>query len=164
MTGVAARVCQRCDKARPTDQFKYRKCMECVRADARERQRQIRERDPEAYREYLRTYRRENPEKAALWVQTKQLAYMGLTIEQFDEMLARQGGCCAICRRDAPGGKGRWHVDHDHRCCGRKRACPKCVRGLLCFNCNVALGYLGDDAGVVLAAADYLMRFTEDGS
>ena len=86
---------------------------------------------------------------------------MGLTRVEFDALLSLQGNKCAICDRTEPGGKGRWHVDHDHDCSehGPKRACQKCYRGLLCFNCNVALGYLGDSPMTLLRAADYLMEW-----
>lgn len=72
----------------------------------------------------------------------------GLTLEQFDALLASQGGGCAIC-----GKPGVDHVDHDHET-GR-------VRGILCFRCNVALGQLDDDEERVLAAAAYLARDDE---
>lgn len=118
-----------------------------------------RRRDPEGQREAVRRHRRENPDKVYAWNQKQQLAPFGLTWETYTQMLANQGGRCAICPRTEPGGKGRWHVDHDHRCCGPKKACDKCRRGLLCFNCNVALGYLGDDPEMLAAALAYLQSF-----
>jgi hypothetical protein len=66
-------------------------------------------------------------------------------------MLAAQGGCCAICRAEAPGGQGAWHVDHDHR--------SGAIRGLLCHACNLAIGLFMDDEQVLTAAVAYLDRF-----
>ncbi len=64
----------------------------------------------------------------------------GITPEQYDQLLADQGGACAICEQPAKG--RRLHVDHDHFCCPGKRSCGKCLRGLLCAACNVKLGWL----------------------
>ena len=50
----------------------------------------------------------------------------GLTAEQYDDLLKRQGGKCAICR-NKPKSK-RLAVDHDHG--------TGAVRGLLCSRCN----------------------------
>lgn len=72
----------------------------------------------------------------------------GLTIAQYDEMLASQDGRCAICGTDKPGGKGAFHVDHDHKT-GQ-------VRGLLCSPCNTGIGQLGDDPMVLFVAMKYL--------
>ena len=78
----------------------------------------------------------------------------GLTVAQYDEMFAAQGGCCAVCGRPESRMKGgkvaRLSVDHDHKT-GK-------VRGLLCDKHNRALGLLGDSADIVECAAAYLRR------
>jgi hypothetical protein len=66
-------------------------------------------------------------------------------LEHFEQMFAEQEGLCAICR-EAPAE----HVDHDHR--------TKRVRGLLCFNCNGALGQFRDRPDLMLRAIAYLRR------
>jgi hypothetical protein len=58
-------------------------------------------------------------------------------------MIAAQGGKCAVCRKADPE-----HVDHDH-------ATNK-VRGILCFNCNQALGNARDDVHVLQGLIRYL--------
>ncbi len=68
----------------------------------------------------------------------------GITSEQFNELLMRQGGACAICR----GTLKKLHVDHDHQT-GR-------VRGLLCNCCNVGLGMFRDDVAALRGAIAYL--------
>ncbi|MFG1776622.1 endonuclease domain-containing protein [Micromonospora sp. NPDC049048] len=76
------------------------------------------------------------------------LGRYGLTPETFDQMLAEQGGKCAACG----GGSGRrpFQVDHCHQT-GR-------VRGLLCGNCNSALGHARDDRDRLRALIQYLDR------
>jgi len=77
--------------------------------------------------------------------------FYDLTPDQFAELLAGQGNCCAICRTDTPGGRtGQFHVDHDH---GTHE-----VRGLLCHHCNTALGLLKEDPGLLRKAIAYLQR------
>jgi len=73
-----------------------------------------------------------------------------VTPEQYAALLARQEGRCAICQTDQPGGKGSWHVDHDHATGG--------VRGLLCSQCNLMLGHARDDPARLRAALEYLSR------
>lgn len=75
------------------------------------------------------------------------LKQFGIEPETYDELLATQGGVCAICK-DEP--DPLLHVDHDH-------ATGK-VRGLLCGRCNRAIGLLLDDPVRVDSAAAYLRR------
>lgn len=87
----------------------------------------------------------------------RRLAKYGLTPDSYESLLAKQGGRCATCRTDQPGGRhGQWHIDHDHNCCGPRRSCGECVRGLLCHYCNVALGYIRDNPTTALNMAHYL--------
>ena len=72
----------------------------------------------------------------------------GITIEDFESMLEKQRGRCAICERPKPGGKGDWHVDHCHDT-GR-------VRGLLCHFCNTAIGSLNDSVDLLKRCIKYL--------
>ena len=48
------------------------------------------------------------------------------------------------------------NIDHDHRCCSSDKSCGKCVRGILCVNCNLALGQVGDSVKKLRGLADYL--------
>lgn len=82
-------------------------------------------------------------------------------------MLELQNFACGACEEpfdmDDAGSGGRRmgnypRVDHDHRCCPGNRSCGKCVRGLLCYGCNVAAGLLGDDSDQVLKLAAYLIE------
>ena len=74
----------------------------------------------------------------------------GITKADFDLLLVQQGGVCAICGGDRSGPGQRFHVDHCHDS-GK-------VRGLLCGNCNTAIGLLGDDPERADKAAAYLRR------
>lgn len=67
----------------------------------------------------------------------------GLSLADYDALLIRQGGGCAIC-----GTPSDLHVDHDHAT-GR-------VRGLLCRGCNIGVGHFADDSHRVAAASLYL--------
>lgn len=81
----------------------------------------------------------------------------GITLDEKEQMLAAQGGC-DICGTIVPGGRG-WHVDHDHSCCPGDRSCGKCVRGILCANCNLGIGYFEDSPEFLAAAIGYLERY-----
>ena len=74
----------------------------------------------------------------------------GLNEEQFAAMVKAQHGVCAICSRPPQKRKGTaiLHVDHDHQT-GK-------VRGLLCYECNWAMGKFNDSPALLFKAATYL--------
>ncbi len=90
-----------------------------------------------------------------------------ITIEQYEEILAKQNGVCRLCHQEETrvdnryGAQARLAVDHDHSCCPGETSCGNCVRGLLCHSCNTGIGKLGDDPARLRAAADYLEEFRE---
>lgn len=94
-------------------------------------------------REYRREHpHRQSPESKKKSKRKSRLAAYGLTQEKFDQLLEAQGHACGMCHRPFMDGQ-LIHVDHDHACCPDNcRSCGKCVRGLLCHACNVALGHI----------------------
>ena len=81
----------------------------------------------------------------------------GITEEDYQRMQAQQDYRCSICGTHQNEQKIRMSVDHDHRCCPEIYSCGKCLRGLLCRNCNLMLGVLKDDEEVLQAAINYLV-------
>lgn len=75
----------------------------------------------------------------------------GITLEQYHDLLTSQSGGCACCGATRAGGSSdSFHVDHCHET-GK-------IRGLLCNNCNIGIGALGDNASGVARALAYLER------
>ena len=92
-------------------------------------------------------YRTENPEKRRISSRNSELKRLyGLTPEMYDALLSRQGGVCAGCGL-SPNNK-RLCVDHDHA--------TGVVRGLLCGNCNMALGKVFDNVHTLTNLINYL--------
>lgn len=144
--GCAVKVCTKCKIGKPLDEFGKRPerpwatkswCKSCHNADNANRQRHHRAVDPAA--ETARLRRKDLKSR------------FGVTLEWFDSLLASQGGRCAICGTDTPGGRGAFHVDHCHT--------TGAVRRLLCHNCNVGLGHFRDDPVLLVSATHYLLEF-----
>ena len=78
----------------------------------------------------------------------------GLTLEDYEEILAAQGGACAACGGDEgdvqTANSAFLYVDHCHTT-GK-------VRGLLCDGCNRAIGFLRDDAHRAWLLIHYLAQ------
>lgn len=79
------------------------------------------------------------------------LSVHGVTPQQFDKLLKKQKGLCALCKQEPTGKRTKvLQVDHDHKT-GK-------IRGLLCNECNTALGRLGDDVKGLNRALKYLKK------
>ncbi len=77
----------------------------------------------------------------------------GITLEEYNRMLAAQDGVCWICKGIVTSKKGNLLVDHCHKT-GK-------VRGLLCTKCNAGIGGLGDSIEMLERAIEYLKTFTD---
>lgn len=93
----------------------------------------------------------------------RQIRRYGVSYQWYIDTLKAQGFVCAIC------GEGERHhkrlsIDHDHSCCdlsGNKRACGKCVRGLICSHCNKTLGMVNDSPQRLAAMIVYLANYQQ---
>lgn len=73
----------------------------------------------------------------------------GVTAEDIQVLYEAQEGRCASCDGQLKLGKGTaTHVDHCHT--------TGAVRGLLCRNCNLALGLLNEDSQRIHSLAHYI--------
>lgn len=119
-----ARSCKPCHE-------KYRAAhRDRIRAQVRDNVRAWRQRmSPEERKARNRAYRQANRDR----VRAVRLRWAyGITVDEALQMLANQGGTCALCPK--PLNRDTMQVDHDHAT-GR-------VRGMLCVMCNTTLGKL----------------------
>lgn len=108
-----------------------------------------------------RVARQRDGRQAAAVRKSKLKTTYGLTLDQYDALVASQNGRCAICGSGDPKSTRniRWVIDHDHNCCpSQTKTCGKCIRGLLCTQCNLGLGQFEDSPDLLTAAAAYLRR------
>lgn len=128
---VRVRVCKNCDKEYSLDDegSRHKYCSEaCYK---------------KKHAETFKTCKRDYRSRMTYWLRHK----YGITLEDRDQMLEEQGGCCAICRTDTPTGYN-WHVDHCHET-GK-------VRGLLCSKCNQALGLVFENVQTLRSMITYV--------
>lgn len=84
-------------------------------------------------------------------------ARYGMDLDAFEALLASQGGGCGICGVPRRPDEYRLSIDHDHQCCPGSLSCGKCIRGILCPNCNRGLGLFGEDVRVLRQAVAYVL-------
>lgn len=132
---VTEKHCYHCNKILPATKEFF--CKDSSRADglnhsckvcSNERRKSYLAKDPRRRKKYALRYN------------------FGMTLEEFDALLEKQDGKCAICRRD-PGSRSL-HVDHNHE--------TGAIRSLLCHGCNTALGLLMEDPEIGRALVAYM--------
>ena len=104
---------------------------------------------PKPYKQKIKSY---NCKKCMLSDNIRN-KYKGMnSIEDYEEMLIKQNGVCAICRglntTKRNGKTKRFAIDHCHS--------SQKVRGLLCAFCNALIGYARDDIEILRSAILYL--------
>lgn len=139
------KTCRSCGVEKSFDAFSLDKrrrdgrsfyCKDCANKKARDRYNEKRS-DPEWYRLEQEKERDRHLRRT-----------FGINSEQYNQMLDRQHGKCAICLTTECKSGYAFAVDHCHATC--------VIRGLLCRDCNTSLGKLNDDIETLQRAIDYL--------
>ena len=105
---------------------------------------------------YVSNYYSSNPDKKAAKnkmnsVNQNNWMRHHISEQKYNELLDLHNGKCHSCKD-----KEAVSIDHDHSCCSQSRSCGRCVRGLLCNQCNTALGLLQDSKKNIQGLLDYL--------
>ncbi len=96
------------------------------------------------------------------WGRDKKVAYaghinrkFGISVEDYAGMLKKQKGVCAICGQPETmirrGRVVQLSIDHCHD--------SGMIRGLLCNNCNKAIGCVHEDVEILQKAISYLKKY-----
>jgi hypothetical protein len=105
----------------------------------------------ESWSEYMREYRKRNP---SIMKSIDLKKRFGISLEEYQLMLESQNYVCKLC--------GNPEKSRDHRTKKiRYLAVDHChtngnIRGLLCSDCNTALGLFKDNVEVLQKAIDYV--------
>lgn len=167
------KLCRTCGERKPYDQFsgpRDTSCAECVQLRDAGRKRCGECREVKDRTEFHRRaskdgheaickscsaarskVRNAQPETQRQRRNAKYLARYGITLDQYEEMLAAQDGKCAICGEEPP---PPLLVDHDHE--------TDELRELLCLSCNSLLGQARDNINILRKSIEYLERHRHD--
>jgi hypothetical protein len=83
------------------------------------------------------------------WTIVKRCARRNITPEQLVDRYEQQEECCAICKK---------HIDLDNSAIDHNHSTGE-FRGVLCKQCNRALGMFGDSVSTLRNAVEYLEDF-----
>ena len=135
------RICKVCNQAKSIDQYNFTKptnkaghatysfaCTDC--SDMYVKQKQLK----------ITTYNIHSGDN-------RRRRKYGMEPDEFIQMMKNQNGLCAICSEEPERGLV---VDHNHS--------TGIVRGLLCHQCNTAIGLLKDNHIILAKATEYLKQ------
>lgn len=146
------KTCSKCSILYAEERFSKHRCIHCVRQWQQEyywRNRdKIRKRTTEWNKVNVRS-------RHACFIKSAH----GITLDQYEAMLAAQGGVCAICKqpetvRHKNGAVRRLPIDHDHA--------TGAVRDLLCYRCNSMIGYSRERIDLLEGAIQYIQKHKRD--
>ena len=138
------KICSKCKILKLADDFRIRKVKDrrYLMSDCK---------NCEALR--TKNYRIKNPHVAIRHnKEYSSIRYFGITLEEYKKLSDKQGNVCAVC--SGVNKNTRLCIDHCHE--------TKYIRGLLCSNCNRALGLLGDKKEFVLRLLNYLNKYKKE--
>ena len=121
-----------CKKGLHTYDDKLTQCWECKKIGHRAWSKRVYDKDPSKERE------------------RKLIFKYGITLVQYNEMLKSQDSRCRGCERSQHEIKAPLHVDHCHT--------TNEIRGLLCYDCNRALGLLKDNVTTLNNLIQYIKK------
>jgi hypothetical protein len=173
-TELINKKCPKCNELKAITLFSKNKtnkdgyAYECKGCHA-ERIKDLRQREPEKFKERAKKWRENNPSYVAGWQKrnkkrtkdTKRKEYLksqyGITPDQYNEMRVLQNYCCVTCGKhedDCPNaGATALNVDHCHT--------SGAIRKLLCMSCNIALGKVEDSIVILENLIQYLKDHNE---
>lgn len=163
------RQCTDCSESKPETEFARQREPEkrgeertddglntyCRSCSKKRQQRRQYEANREGYIAKAAQWKRDNPEKwkqiARDYARKKRWAVLGITEDEYHRLLEQADNRCEVCSTEfTVGVENPACVDHCHG--------SGVIRGVLCTNCNLALGYMQDDPARLRAAAAYLER------
>ncbi len=135
---MKTKVCCKCDKRKPITSFYKRKdrkigIMYCCKLCQDNKTKSWASRNPKKYKDKNKNGHLKH--------------YHGFSLEDFKELSKKQKHRCAICKK-----KTKLFVDHKHK------SKPRKIRGLLCPNCNFAIGQFKDSVVSLKNAIKYIQE------
>lgn len=149
---MSIKLCSICQQVKPLFHFDLGNgikdsphCFSCNRVIAIQKEHEVVKisRNRENQRDALR-----DPDEKHSWHRNLKY-YFHITKDEWFKMFEDQEGKCLYCRKPETKINNqtkkvqRLSIDHDHKCCPKPaRSCGKCIRGLVCNDCNLVLGFL----------------------